>query len=335
MKISCRPSLGRPLAEDRHDVRVRGPGQVAVLGRRAVGHLDDDQAVFQLGILGEEDPGEAAAAQLPDQPVGADLVAGPGRERRVERLVAERGRQGVVQGDQAEQPLPVVGESADECRRSRAADPEEAAGSIRDRSAPAGASGSLGREPVRGSPRRWAIAPCPAGRELLETSSRPRRPRRMPRARRPSPRRGDRRRGRPERAGRGNPARCPGAPLRRADRGRASGHRRSSIRLPGLVDEPADGPLVDADPLGDLLEGQALLPQSDRLGLAAVRPASNCSSRSCPWRFWLGLGSARGPRGAPRGRPGGRRAAPRGGGRTSGSASAGGTPRGPCSRRLR
>ena len=41
--------------------------------------LHDHEPVVEVGLLGEEDPGERPPAQLADQPVGPDLVADLGQ----------------------------------------------------------------------------------------------------------------------------------------------------------------------------------------------------------------------------------------------------------------
>ena len=68
------------------DVGVAGPGKEVGLRRRPGGDLDDDQAVAEVGLSGQEHPRERPASQLAVQSVRADRVApedrGQPRHRR-------------------------------------------------------------------------------------------------------------------------------------------------------------------------------------------------------------------------------------------------------------
>ena len=77
MQISWNaPSSTMACDRDLHDVGVPGPGQQPGLGRRPGRDLHDDLTVVEVGLLGQEDPGEAPSPQLPAQQIRADLVAG-------------------------------------------------------------------------------------------------------------------------------------------------------------------------------------------------------------------------------------------------------------------
>ena len=82
MEISWNaPSPIRPVPEHLDDVRVPRPRQQAGLGRQPGRDLHDHEPVVEVGLLGEEDAGEAPPSQLAEQLIRADLVARPRAER--------------------------------------------------------------------------------------------------------------------------------------------------------------------------------------------------------------------------------------------------------------
>ena len=74
-----------PVRVDRDDVRVLEPGQRLRLARAGARDLQGDRPVGQLPLLGEEDPGERAPAQLLDQPEPGDRLARLGERRSAAR----------------------------------------------------------------------------------------------------------------------------------------------------------------------------------------------------------------------------------------------------------
>ena len=113
--------------------RARSRGSAGRPGR----DLDDHQPVVEVGLLGEEDPGERPPAQLADQVVGPDLVAGRGEVRTgsAQALSVEIG-QGPVEGeDPAQERRPPARGTVGDTRPGRGRGPTPRPGNIRGRSA--------------------------------------------------------------------------------------------------------------------------------------------------------------------------------------------------------
>ena len=71
------------MRQDLDDVGVPDPGQQPGLSRRPGRDLHDDLTVLEVGLLGQEDPGESPSSQLAAEQVGSDLVAGLGENVRL------------------------------------------------------------------------------------------------------------------------------------------------------------------------------------------------------------------------------------------------------------
>jgi hypothetical protein len=150
------------------DVRVPGAREELGLGRDPGRDLDDHRPVIEVGLLSEEDPREPAPAQLPAEPVRADLIAHLG-ERDVRLGPAPELRRGhrVVQAEEPvqrlalrrEPPQVVVGVGVQAGRLGQAVLLVDQLDDV---------GGSVGREAADVLLGAGRLAPVPAIDELVE-----------------------------------------------------------------------------------------------------------------------------------------------------------------------